>query len=75
MKILTLSHNKINDINVLELVPFKDLETLHLNKNRITDITVFNRIDFSKMKHLYLSENFYNNNIIETLKKRISDFL
>jgi len=38
---LSLNHNKISDINILEKVNFKELKELNLSHNKIPDINIY----------------------------------
>ena len=64
--------NKIDDINILENVNFKELKELYLSSNKISDIKVLEKVKFEKLEELYLSENKIdltkNNSIILKLE-------
>ena len=60
LKILNLSHNKIEDLNILCQFKIESLHELCLNNNEIEDIKVFNNVTCGKLKRLYLSNNKIN---------------
>ena len=49
--------NKIEDINILEKVNFKELRPLNLNDNKISDIKVFERVNFKNLEIIYIKDN------------------
>ena len=79
MKILNLSANKINGINILENVNFKELESLNLFKNEIWNIDVLEKLKFEKLKVINIRGNRINveNNsfVIENLKSKYKHFI
>ena len=54
---LGLGSNKIQNIDILEMVNFKELKYLDLYKNNISDIKVLEKVKFEKLELLNLGEN------------------
>ena len=57
LKELSLRHNNISDIKVLEYFKFEKLETLKLRHNNISDIGILEKVNFKNLKHLSLYDN------------------
>ena len=70
--------NKIEDINILEKVNFKELRPLNLNDNKISDIKVFERVNFKNLEIIYIKDNNIDVNefpkIIDVLKSKLKVF-
>ena len=54
---LDLFDNKIENIDVLDKVPFKNIEELDLSYNSLKSVAIFNNIKFEKLKDLKLGGN------------------
>ena len=66
LRILSLSSNKIHNIDVLERVNFKELKELYLNGNEILDINVLEKVNFKRLDKLYLNGNrIFNFDVLE----------
>ena len=71
MEELSLSKNKISNIDVLEKVNFKELKGLYLAHNNISDIKVLEKVNFKKLEKLYLNGNEISNlDILEIIDFR-----
>ena len=75
LEILSLSDNKISDINILENVNFKELKELYFVINNILDIKVFEKVKFEKLELLSLRNNKIDkmkyNSLISKLKSKV----
>jgi len=49
---LYLGLNNISDINIFELINFKELKKLDLEINKISDINIFEKVNFKELKKL-----------------------
>ena len=58
---MSLSDNKINNINALSLVKFNNLENLILSHNQIKNIDAFSKVPFNNLKILDLRNNLIEN--------------
>ena len=60
LKVLDLSNNIIEDINILSQFRIESLNALYLNNNEIENIKVFNNVTCGKLKLLNLNNNKIN---------------
>ena len=60
LKILNLSNNKIEIIDILSQFKIESLKELYLNNNEIENVDVLNKVSCGKLKKLNLSNNKIN---------------